>query len=75
MVLALADENGILPRRAKQREIAAMRATVARLQEEQKGLEERLDDVASGRFELERIARERLGMAREGEIIYRFDTL
>ncbi len=73
VVLALADENGILPRRAKAREIAAMRATVARLQTEQKELEERLDNLAGGRFEMERIARERLGLVRKGELIYRFD--
>lgn len=73
VVLALADENGILSRRAKAREIAAMRATVARLQAEQKELEERLDNLAGGRFEMERIARERLGWVRKGELIYHFD--
>lgn len=73
VVLTLVDENGVLPRRTKAREIAAMRATVARLQTEQKELEERLDNLAGGRFEMERIARERLGLARDGELIYRFD--
>ena len=73
VVLALADENGILPRRAKAREIAAMRSAVANLQTEQKELEERLDNLAGGRFEMERIARERLGLVRKGELIYRFD--
>lgn len=73
VVLALADENGVLPRHARAREIAAMRTTVALLAEEQKELEERLDDLAGGHFEMERIARERLGLARENELIYRFD--
>jgi len=73
VVLALADENGVLRRRAKAHEIAAMRSTVAHLQTEQKELEERLDNLAGGRFEMERIARERLGLVRKGELIYRFD--
>ncbi len=73
VVLALADENGILPRRAKAREIAARRAAVAHLQAEQQELEERLDNLAGGRFEMERIARERLGLVRKGELVYRFD--
>jgi len=73
IVLALADENGILPRRAKAREIIAKRAAVAHLQAEQKELEERLDNLAGGRFEMERIARERLGLVCKGELVYRFD--
>ena len=35
--------------------------------------EEQLANLASGRLEMERIARERLGLVRPGETIYRFD--
>ncbi|RMF78923.1 MAG: septum formation initiator family protein [Nitrospirae bacterium] len=71
--LALAGDSGVLARRALAREIAAERARVAQLQAQQRELTERLDNLAAGTFEMERLARERLGLARKGELVYRFE--
>jgi cell division protein FtsB len=50
----------------------AVRAQVAQLLQEQEELQERLANLQEGSLEMERLARERLGLARPGETLYRF---
>jgi cell division protein FtsB len=73
VALALFSDNSWLERAAKQAEIQAAREEVARLLRERQEYDEQLDDLSNGHLALERLARERLGLAKKGETIYRFD--
>jgi len=72
--LALFSDNSWLERSTKQREIDRARDEVARLLHQRQEYEERLTDLTDGHLEMERLARERLGLARPGETIYRFEN-
>jgi cell division protein FtsB len=71
--LALFSDNSWLARSGKRAEINQARAEVASLLRQRQEYEERLADLTNGHVEMERLARERLDLARPGEWIYRFD--
>jgi cell division protein FtsB len=73
VTLALFSDNSWLERSAKQVEINKAREEVARLLRQRQEYEEQLSDLSDGHLAMERLARERLGLARKGETIYRFD--
>jgi cell division protein FtsB len=70
--LALFSDNSWLERSTKRAEIDAARDEVARLLQQRREHEERLTDLTGGHLEMERLARERLDLARPSERIYRF---
>jgi cell division protein FtsB len=65
-------EYSILDVRQIQAEIAAARETVAELEQLTDSLQARADSLEFDDRTLETIARERFGLIREGEILYRF---
>jgi cell division protein FtsB len=73
VILALFSDNSWLERSAKQAEISDARAEVAQLLRQRQEYEEQLSDLKDGHLAMERLARERLGLAKKGETIYRFD--
>jgi cell division protein FtsB len=73
VTLALFSDNSWLERSAKQAEIHVAREEVTRLLRQRQEYEEQLADLADGHLAMERLARERLGLAKKGETIYRFD--
>lgn len=50
--------------------VAALRSEIARLESENTRLRAEIDSVRKSSYAVERIAREDLGMSREGEIVY-----
>lgn len=73
VILALFSDNSWLERSAKQVEINKAREEVTRLLRQREEYEEQLSDLGDGHLAMERLARERLGLAKKGETIYRFD--
>ena len=70
--LALFSDNSWLERSARREEIKQARDQVARLLQQRQEYEELLADLTHGHLEMERLARERLDLAKRGETIYRF---
>lgn len=58
--------------RAFRTDVEEAREELERVREETERLEARADSLASDDLALERVARERFGMIRDGEILYRF---
>ena len=50
--------------------VAALRSDIARLQRENERLRAEIDSVKRSSYAVERIAREDLGLARKGEVVY-----
>lgn len=50
--------------------VAALRADIAKLEQENERLRAEIDSVKRSSYAIERIAREDLGLARKGEVIY-----
>jgi cell division protein FtsB len=65
-------EYSLLELRKARREIEAQEAELTLLRAEVEQLRARADSLENDPAMLERIARERFGMIREGEVLYRF---
>jgi len=50
--------------------VAALRADIAKLERENERLRAEIDSVKRSSYAIERIAREDLGMAKQGEVVY-----
>lgn len=67
-------ENGILHLFRLQKEFARIKDKNFKLEEENQKLKEEVKRLQSDKRYIEEIARKELGMVKEGEIIYQFDT-
>jgi cell division protein FtsB len=67
-------DHGYFHNRALERERAKLKRASSQLDEEVRIVQQRLAEAAGDPFELERIARERYGLVRPGEAVYRFKT-
>lgn len=63
-------QEGISELQRSRRRVAELEASIKRLEQENQQLESEIRSLKESTFALERIAREDLGMAREGEIVY-----
>jgi cell division protein FtsB len=63
--------HGVLAMRKTQQEAAAVQKEINRLDEENKQLQDRVKDLKSNPTTIERIAREEMGLARPGEVIFK----
>lgn len=63
-------EEGISELRRARGRVSALRSDIARLDQENARLVREIDSVHRSTFAVERIARQDLGMARSGEVIY-----
>jgi len=70
MLVALFHEEGILKVFTWQEDLAAMRASTEDLKEENRGLRTQIDRLKTDPLAIEKIAREKLNLARPGETIY-----
>jgi cell division protein FtsB len=73
-IFAFFGEKGVLHLLRLKTELGRIRETNARLLEETQRLKEEVRRLQSDRRYIEEIARRELGLVKEGEIIYRFDT-
>jgi cell division protein FtsB/cell division protein DivIC len=73
-VLTFLGEKGILQLLRLQKEVARIKEKNSKLEEENQKLKEEVKRLQSDKRYIEEIARKELGMVKEGEIIYRFDT-
>ena len=69
VLLGIAGENGYLERRAQRREIQALSAEVEKIRQENQQLNQKIRDLRSDPRAIEELARERLRLARPGEVI------
>jgi len=67
-------EKGIVHLLRLQKEVARIRERSVKLEEENEKLKEEVRRLRSDKRYIEEIARRELGMVKEGEIIYQFDT-
>ena len=67
-------EKGIFHLLRIQKEVARIKEKNAKLEEENQKLREEVKRLQTDRRYIEEIARRELGMVKEGEIIYQFDT-
>jgi cell division protein FtsB/cell division protein DivIC len=67
-------EKGIFSLFRLRKEVARVKEKNLRLEEENQKLKEEVKRLQSDKRYLEEIARKELGMVKEGEILYRFDT-
>jgi len=67
-------EKGIFHLFGLQKELARIKDKNPKLEEENQKLKEEVKRLQSDRRYIEEIARKELGMVKEGEIIYQFDT-
>ena len=74
-VLVFFGERGILHRLHLQRELARIKAANAKVEEENRKLKEEVRRLQTEKKYIEEIARKELGMVKEGEIVYQFDTM
>ena len=63
---------GLIKYRYMKREYNRVRTDITRLQEENKNLREEVGSLKTDPDYIEALAREKLGLVKEGEIIYRF---
>ena len=73
--LVIFGERGILRRLHLQRELARIKAANAKVEEENRKLKEEVRRLQTEKKYIEEIARRELGMVKEGEIVYQFDTM
>jgi cell division protein FtsB len=73
-VLVVFGERGILQRLHLQRELGRIKAANVKMAEENRKLKEEVRRLQTERKYIEEIARKELGMVKEGEMIYQFDT-
>jgi cell division protein FtsB len=69
VLLGIAGENGYLERRAQRREIQAVSAEIEKVRQENQQLNQAIRDLRSDPRAIEELARERLRLARPGEVI------
>ena len=69
LVLGIAGENGYFERRAQRREIQALSAEIETVRKENQQLNQTIRDLRSDPQAIEELARERLRLARPGEVI------
>jgi cell division protein FtsB len=62
--------TGIGELQAARKRVAALHADISRGEAENARLRDRIDSVRRSTFEIERIAREDLGMSKRGEVVY-----
>ena len=67
-------EKGILHLLRIQKEVARIKEKNAKLEEENQTLREEVKRLQSDKRYIEETARKELGMVKEGEVIYQFDT-
>ncbi|MGZ3605139.1 MAG: FtsB family cell division protein, partial [Thermodesulfobacteriota bacterium] len=67
-------EKGIFNLLRIQKEVAGIKEKNLKLEEENQKLREEVKRLQTDRRYIEEIARKELGMVKEGEIIYQFDT-
>ncbi|MGZ3591610.1 MAG: FtsB family cell division protein [Thermodesulfobacteriota bacterium] len=67
-------EKGIFNLLRIQKEVAGIKEKNVKLEEENQKLREEVKRLQTDRRYIEEIARKELGMVKEGEIIYQFDT-
>ena len=67
-------EKGIVHLLRLQKEVTQIRERNVKLEEENEKLKEEVRRLRSDKRYIEEIARRELGMVKEGEIIYQFDT-
>ncbi len=67
-------EKGILHRLRLQKELARIKETNAHIRDENRKLEKEVKRLQTEKKYIEEIARKELGLVKEGEIIYQFDT-
>ncbi len=72
LIASYTGERGFLEARRRQAAYAALTAEVERLRADNSGLLEQIDALKRDPYAVEKIARERLGYARPGEVIYLF---
>jgi cell division protein FtsL len=73
-ILTFFGEKGILHLFRLQKEVVRIKEKNAKLEEENQKLREEVKRLQSDKRYIEEIARKELGMVKEGEIIYQFDT-
>lgn len=73
LCLTYAGPNGLLHLRELNNELSLLEQKNRTIEEEMRRVKSSISMLKSGQFELERIAREELGLAKDGEIIYVFD--
>ena len=69
LLLGIAGENGYLERRAQRREIQTVSAEIEKIRQENQQLNQKIRDLRSDPRAIEELARERLRLARPGEVI------
>lgn len=69
LTLKLVGENGYLDRRQRQQQMEALSAEIEQLRQENERLSQRIQDLRSSPQAIEELARERLRLARPGEVI------
>ncbi len=67
-------EKGILHLLRLQKEVTRIKEKNLKLEEENQKLKEEVKRLRSDKRYIEEVARKELGMVKEGEIIYQFDT-
>ena len=67
--MELIGENGYLARRQRRQQIEALSGEVEQLRQENQRLSQRIQDLRSNPHAIEELARERLRLARPGEVI------
>ena len=73
-ILTFFGEKGIFHLFRLQKELARIKEKNVKLEEENQKLKEEVKRLQSDKRYIEEIARKELGMVKEGEIIYQFDT-
>jgi cell division protein FtsL len=63
--------HGVLAMRRSQKEAAAIQKEINQLNEENRQLQDRVKALKTDPAEIERIAREEMGLARPGEVIFK----
>jgi cell division protein FtsL len=67
-------ERGIIQRLRLQKELGRLKETNTKMAEENQKLKEEVRRLQTEKKYIEEIARKELGMVKQGEIIYQFDT-
>jgi cell division protein FtsB len=71
--LLIAGEHGWIHQRALSHQTGALHEEVVRLEDQLHGLRQRGPTDSADPFVVEQVARETFGLARPGEVVYRFD--
>ncbi|PLX88090.1 MAG: septum formation initiator [Desulfuromonas sp.] len=73
LVMALLGDRGVLSTLKANRHRAELQQELHALEEERQALREEIGRLRGDREYLEQLARKRLGLVREGELVYQFD--